>query len=742
MEEKSCLEIKFLSFRENPEVDSFIFDNIKYNVKSEDEKKIEIPSKFFDENESKKGSIKLISNSVLVNECILEIFKGYNYFYCFLDERGFTFHLLFNNNNPNITIPLYKDNKYSITKYDNNNTKYRKRYTFINANFFSIMIDNKYFSLPEFITDFNTHQLSFYDIKNKLVIQRPLLLDEESNFKETYMKYTWDANQFKTYIENNIKKINSEQIIVNSLESYTQFDNINIYLNKNKSKLENVFNNELFIEFYKDISLYSILKTLISKTTMKNIKSIINYYFDKVKNITDNNSLKVYQKILLIEYIVCLIEECKSMEELENTNFCYYLMDKKEKDSVLDLVDKFFKEYVLKITEESPVFEKLIELDGDPGIYKNESFYCFNMQNLYELKKHLQEIETNIFVIHDLNKKHFAFTNIKSGIVSINVHNIEQYKLFNHPLDKALTKENKELGEIIASKIVYYMIHETNGHKKFSYKKNKIVVSPRKFIEKGEVYTLCERNSNEKGDNCIKIVPEGSIGEDGYFLELIYGKIDDYFVFEILDNLNDFSDLLSEVDLWVNDFDSLKEYVKYKYAIQKYGVIFKSQKATIKEKINDYKNKCYELQKQNMIYIDTFFKKDKINQHKKKKYIEFDKKFNPIKEKNVLEGIEDEINSPKGDNKKIDDKNKENVNLIITEKNEEEKGEEEEESGEEEEEEEKIRNKDRDKILIKMPEETLRAFEKAGFMTKMQVNSYIERRKRSLLTSVRYCSEI
>jgi hypothetical protein len=187
----------------------------------------------------------------------------------------------------------------------------------------------------------------------------------------------------------------------------------------------------------------------------------------------------------------------------------------------------------------------------------------------------------------------------------------------------------------------------------------------------------------------------------------------------------------------------LKEYVKYKYAIQKYGVIFKSQKATIKEKINDYKNKCYELQKQNMIYIDTFFKKDKINQHKKKKYNEFDKKFNPKKEKNVLEGIEDEINSPKGDNKKIDDKNKENANLIITEKNEEEKGlEEEEESGEEEEEEEKIRNKDRDKILIKMPEETLRAFEKAGFMTKMQVNSYIERRKRSLLTSVRYCSEI
>ena len=108
-------------------------------------------------------------------------------------------------------------------------------------------------------------------------------------------------------------------------------------------------------------------------------------------------------------------------------------------------------------------------------------------------------------------------------------------------------------------------------------------------------------------------------GEDGLFYELIYGKIVDYYVFEILDNLNDFSDLLSEVDLWVNDFESLREYVKYKYALQSYGVIFKSEKETIKEKINDYNNKCLELQKEKMIYIDTIFTKEEINKNKKKK---------------------------------------------------------------------------------------------------------------------------
>ena len=119
-----------------------------------------------------------------------------------------------------------------------------------------------------------------------------------------------------------------------------------------------------------------------------------------------------------------------------------------------------------KITEEAPVFRKLIELYEDLGLYKNESFYCFNMQNLEELKKHLKEIETNIFVIYELINENLSFNNIKSGIVSINILNIKQYELFNYSLDTKLTKDNKQIGEIMASKIIYYMLHCINIHKK------------------------------------------------------------------------------------------------------------------------------------------------------------------------------------------------------------------------------------------------------------------------------------
>ena len=170
-----------------------------------------------------------------------------------------------------------------------------------------------------------------------------------------------------------------------------------------------MLNCESYIDFYEQISLYKIVKTLRKNS---DLKDIIQYYFDKVKSIKEDNSLKIYQKILLIEFFTGLIFYCETKEELEMTNFSYYLMDQKEKDSVLDLIEKFFKDYSNKITEESPVFGKLIELDGDSGIYKNEAFYCFNMQNLEELKKHLKEIETNIFVIHDLDSESLSFTNI------------------------------------------------------------------------------------------------------------------------------------------------------------------------------------------------------------------------------------------------------------------------------------------------------------------------------------------
>ena len=106
---------------------------------------------------------------------------------------------------PIIKIPLYKEKYYDITKYDTNNTKNRKRYTFVNANFFSILINDKYYTMPEYITDFNAHQLCFYNLENKLVLERPILSDEDkkSNFIKAFSKYTiMDTYSIKKNLNN------------------------------------------------------------------------------------------------------------------------------------------------------------------------------------------------------------------------------------------------------------------------------------------------------------------------------------------------------------------------------------------------------------------------------------------------------------------------------------------------------------------------------------------------------------
>ena len=421
MDSNYVIEIQFLSFREKPEINKLKFNGQIYDVTLDTVNEIVLPEAFFEEDESKNSSIKLFKNSELVNECILEILKGVNYFYCFLDEKGYTFQLLFNHIQPTIKIPLYKEKYYNIIKYDSNKTVNRKRYTFINANFFSILINEKYFTIQSFAPDLKSYQFCVYDLEKKLIVSRPLLLEEKDNFKLSYLKLSSLAFEFKNAIVGTFDNKNLNQI-KSCLKNFKKLENITFYLNKSKTKLSNIFDNDLYIDFYINISLYKVI-TLFQNNS--SIKQIIEYYLKKANEINENKSMKIYQKVLLIERFISLLYECKSFEEIIKADFTYYLMEKKEDNSVLDLVEKFFKEYREKLTEESPVFLKLIELDGDSGIYNNDSFYCFNMRNLDELRSHLQEIDTNIFVTHDLYNNNLAKTDINSGIVSVNIHYIK-----------------------------------------------------------------------------------------------------------------------------------------------------------------------------------------------------------------------------------------------------------------------------------------------------------------------------
>ena len=755
---ENILQIYLISLKEKALVNELEFNNIKRKVYNGGVEKIEIPQEFFEENETKRSSIKLFNNSNLVNECIIDIFKGYNCSYCVLDEKGYTIQLLFKQMDPKIRIPIFQDKYYDIKCYDTNQTLNRKRFSILNLSCFSILINDEIFTIPAFAPKIKSYQFSFYDIKKKLVITKPLSIEKPDIFIQSFRKYNSLSYEFNQNIAKLARK-NKFKEIQNNLSNFKFFDKLEFFFNKSKEKLEKILNNELHIEFYENYSLYKVIKK-IAKNNISSLGEIINLYNETIGRIKNNQSLKIYQKILLIDFFRNICCSFQTKEKIVEANFTFYLMEEKEDYSVLDLVEKFFKEYRNKLKENSPIFDKLIELDASPGIYKRRKFYCFNMQNLSELKKHLKEIETSIFVTHNSNDKNAAYTHIKSGIVSVNIHNIKQLKNLDFPLNKALPQDKIEIGKSIAGKIIYYLLHEINGHKKYSFKINKIMSSPTNFIENGKIYNLCQKNSNSKRKNMIKIVPNNNIGEDGFYYELCYGKINDYYTFEIMDHLSDFSELFSDIDLWVNKLDTLKEYVKYKFALQHFGSNYKSNQIKIEDKIQDYKNEFQKIERENNIIIDQIFKKDKENKYNiiktiddsendeeeekskqeinKKKELydnEESEKKNNLSKQNKISSIKPKI-SIKDEKRKVKSKEYNEIKKEEEEEEEEEEGEEEEEE-EDDEDEDFVGFRAKRKKFMKLPYETLLAIEKTGILTKKQAEKFRERRD-SLLNCIRY----
>ncbi len=365
------------------------------------------------------------------------------------------------------------------------------------------------------------------------------------------------------------------------------------------------------------------------------------------------------------------------------------------------------------------------------------------MQNLEELKKHLQQIETSIFVIHEKNDKTCAYTNIKSGIVSVNVPQIKQYKSLNFPLDKTIPENKYEIGKIVASKIIYYLLHEIHGHKKFSFEKNNYNLSPQKFIKNGGILTLCQQNSEEEGDYFVKILPENKKGEgeDGYFYELIYGKIYDYYTFEIMDKLDDFSELISEVDLWVNKTQLLKKFIKYKYGLQYYKINYKSNKTNIEDKINDYKNKWLDFTKDKNLQIYEVFMKKRIifNKNNKKSEVKKIKSYDINCNNNIIyksNKIKTNIINIKNWNEsELFNENKEN-DIKIKEKEELNEAEEDEVHSEDDNFIE-INNEVKKKLFETIPYQYLFNLERTGLLTNKQIKIF-RKRRREMTNYIRY----
>ena len=332
------------------------------------------------------------------------------------------------------------------------------------------------------------------------------------------------------------------------------------------------------------------------------VQSFVTYLNEKTTKIKNDSDLKLYQKILLIEQIGHILNKM-TKDSFLKSDINYFIMSKKEENSILYFVEKFFKNYINNLREDSKIFFKLLELDSGIGYLNGKPYHCFDMTSIDEIKAHLKEIFIDTLITYKSNKRVCAFVIAKTGVVAINLSEIPDQE--NFFLEKKLEKYEMTQGKNVAVKIVEFLLHEIYGHKKFLCEKEKFIISPYYFIQDSEVYFLDYINSASNDPNAIKILPKNTCADDGTYYELSYGKIGDYYAIEIIDEMNGYGDLLDEINLWTDDLDSLNEYFKYKYFIECKKIPLNNCPSDIKEKIQFFKEQVLK----SGIDVEMFYKK-------------------------------------------------------------------------------------------------------------------------------------
>ena len=561
----------------------------------------------------------------------IKLFKGYNHGYCFVGGKGDTYHLLFKGKEE-VEIKYIKN---TLKIFDNNNNTNRKRLLLINFYYSDLFINKGRLSLPEFIPrkdnaedeeineNFYSFEYSFYSIKKRVVLSKFVKekYKKEKLYEDIFQEYNTKLEKFINNLLSVKEKVDKEEPYKNYTKEIEELHKDNsigaiplVFLNKSKDTLKKELDKKDYIKFAYNKLIYYLFTASYAKTKdtpqnlIKLIKKINLYY----QTIDKDQNLQNYQKILLIEQIESLYNRVNSFNNFLKNDFNYYVVNKSEDKSILFYVKQFFIDLKERLTENSLIFWRFVEINGEKGFYKNNEYFCYDMKNIKQIKIILQQFEPDIITTFKFDKSTCAMINKVIGIPFINVNSIQNIEKYF--LDKKLDDFEIVEGKNIAVKITNYLMHEDYGHKNFSYKMRS--ESPCRFIHSNIAYKLEEARSTSKESNIIKILPDNQKSDSITFFELIYGRIGDYYTYEILDQFDKYGKLIDRVDLWVGDFTTFNKFIKYKYFFYKKNIAVAGyENLTIEKEIDLMKDKAL---KENLD-VDTFYKKIKTVYEKNKK---------------------------------------------------------------------------------------------------------------------------
>lgn len=293
--------------------------------------------------------------------CIINLYYGKNIGYCFLNNKGTNFELLFlAPNTQNLNIKCNNKDDIKICECDDFGIEERKKFIPINFPFDIIYINDKKFDLKkqfpkESIS--NSFQYSFYNIEKKLVPVQEIKLKEEitsieelNSSKDSLKKF---YNELYTlYSKINISENAHKKEFNLLLKKYNNLNSFNIdFINYEKNYLKNLFSKDEDIEIFYSKALYEIIKIKknnISKNR-KYFENVLSFIETYEKTIIKDENLAIYHKILILKNFFYVFQKTKGIEGFKNLNLKYYILEKSKTDSVFKLTIDFIKYFINKL---------------------------------------------------------------------------------------------------------------------------------------------------------------------------------------------------------------------------------------------------------------------------------------------------------------------------------------------------------------------------------------------------------
>jgi hypothetical protein len=257
----------------------------------------------------------------------------------------------------------------------------------------------------------------------------------------------------------------------------------------------------------------------------------------------------------------------------------YYKIDRLNKNSPLFLSIEFLKKFIDTFDYNSTFYYPLMCIDS--GVFRiickkdkiyELSTYGLNMFSIDLIRKHLNNLIPNIIIISkNMDNTYYCDAYEGIGLVTLNGNS------FGDDIIKEIgDKNDRNHKAFVLSKNIF---HESFGHNKSCFSKDSNLYNSQKcfkdkngqlrYLTKDNENPLFEYIKNIDNSSFEKLFNDKKSGDSGYFLEFFFGEIEEKNVKDIIDEIEEKTNLgiLLDVDLWHNKIVILKKFVELRYKI-------------------------------------------------------------------------------------------------------------------------------------------------------------------------------